>query len=294
MIFSALIAVISIAFPPEGAKLPAVSRCYAIGATDGGEVEITVNHKSVPVYRTGAWSSVIEVVPGTNVLEVGGVKRTFVVGSLGSKGLDEKKVYKKLEYAADVAKAHPTGKKPAEITIVLDAGHGGNDGGAISPHGLPEKDANLRLAKAVRSELVKRGFRVVMTREEDIFIPLNDRPKVAHKENADAFVSIHHNAPGYEQNPLECRYHAVYAWNEIGERLAEAVNLRMSAALLPRTSKGVLHANFLVTRNPEIPSCLVEADFITHPDGEADSWSVPEREKVAAAIANGIADWVAQ
>ena len=288
MTFAAFLAAVSIVFPPEGARLPHLERCYVRGAADDGE-EI-----GIPVTRTGAWATVVDVKPGTNVVEVGGAKRTFVVGSLESLGSQEpKRTYTKLEYAADTPKPHPKGKKPEEITVVIDAGHGGRDNGAMSPHGLPEKDANLRLANAVRNELVKRGYTVVMTREDDTFVELYDRPKVAHKEDADLFVSIHHNAPGYASNPFAIRSQSVYAWNGIGERLAKAINARMAAADPLLKNDGVLHANFAVTRNPEIPSCLIEADYITHPDGESATWDAARRPGIAAAIADGIADWVA-
>ena len=286
MTFAALLAAVSIAFPPEGAQLPHLERCYVMGAADGGE-EI-----GIPVTRTGAWATVVEVKPGTNVVEVGGVKRMFfVAGTSETSGTS--RTYKKLEYAGDVAKPHPAGKKPAEITVVIDAGHGGHDTGAVSPHGLPEKDANLRLAKAVRDELKKRGYTVVMTREDDTFVELYDRPKVAHRANADLFVSVHHNAPGYASNPFAIRSQSVYAWNALGEKLAKAINARMAAADPLLENDGVLHANFAVTRNPEIPSCLIEADFITHPDGECAAWDFSRRPVIAAAIADGIADWVA-
>ena len=300
MMLAAILAAISIVFPPEGARFPALSRCYVMGAADCGESEFVVSSLTsrascpVSVSRTGAWATVVDVKPGTNVVGVGGVKRTFVVApfeSLGSK--ESKKTYTKLEYAADQSKPHPTGKSPGEITVVIDAGHGGHDTGAMSPHGLPEKDANLRLSKAVRDELVKRGYRVVMTREDDTFVGLYDRPKVAHKSGADLFVSIHHNAPGCATNPFEARSQSVYAWNEIGERLAKEINARMAAADPALKNDGVLHANFAVTRNPEIPSCLIEADFITHPDGESAAWDAARRPAIAVAIADGIADWVA-
>ena len=289
MPLAVLFAAVTIVFPPEGARLPNLSRCYVMGSADCGE---TLN---VPLHSSGAWATVVDVVPGTNVVEVGGVKRTFVVGSLGplesKESLGSQKLYKKLEYAADTPKPHPAGRKPGEITVVLDAGHGGRDTGALSPHGLPEKDANLRLAKAVRDELVKRGYKVVMTREDDTFIALYDRPKVAHGANADLFVSIHHNAPGYAVDPFGLRYQAVYAWNPLGERLAKAINARMAAADPALRNEGVLHANFAVTRNPEIPSCLIEADFITHPDGECAAWDASRRPRIATAIADGIAVW---
>ena len=245
------------------------------------------------VGKTGAWATVVDVKPGTNVVEVGGVKRMFFVAGTSetSETSGTSRTYKKLEYAGDVAKPHPAGRKSEEITVVIDAGHGGHDTGAMSPHGLPEKDANLRLAKAVRDELKKRGYTVVMTREDDTFVELYDRPKVAHKANADLFVSIHHNAPGHASNPFAIRSQSVYAWNELGERLAKAINARMAAADPSLKNDGVLHANFAVTRNPEIPSCLIETDFITHPDGESAAWDASRRPVIAAAIADGIADW---
>ena len=298
MTFAALFAAVSIAFPPEGVKLPYLERCYVMGAADAGETGFRVSGfqgfrvEEVKVGKTGAWATVIDVKPGTNVVEVGGARRSFTIAPIApTDPIAPKKTYTKLPYAADSAKPHPQGKKPEEITVVIDAGHGGHDAGALSPHGLPEKDANLRLANAVRNELVKRGYRVVMTREDDTFIELYDRPKVAHKAKADLFVSIHHNAPGYASNPFAIRSQSVYAWNELGERLAKAINDRMAAADPTLRNDGVLHANFAVTRNPEIPSCLIEADFITHPDGESAAWDASRRPAIAAAIADGIADW---
>ena len=296
MTFAALFAAVSIAFPPEGARLPHLERCYVMGAADAGEenceLRIANYECRVKTRRTGAWATVVDVKPGTNVVEVGGVRRSFTIAPVDPIALTApKKTYRKLEYAADQAKPHPTGEKPEEITVVIDAGHGGHDTGAVSPHGLPEKDANLRLANAVQGELVKRGYTVVMTREDDTFVELYDRPKVAHKANADLFVSIHHNAPGYASNPFAIRSQSVYAWNALGETLAKAINLRMAAADPSLPNDGVLHANFAVTRNPEIPSCLVEADFITHPDGESAAWDASRRPVIAAAIADGIADW---
>ena len=300
MTLAAILAAVSIVFPPEGAKLPHLERCYVMGAADAGEEVLGAwclvpgATNRVTVWKTGAWATVIDVKPGTNVVEVGGARRTFIVDSPDTKHqAPSTRHYPKLEYAADTPKPHPVGKKPEEITVVLDAGHGGHDAGAMSPHGLPEKDANLRLAKAVRNELVRRGYKVVMTREDDVFVELYDRPKAAHKANADLFVSIHHNAPGYASNPFAIRSQSVYAWNEIGEKVAKTINSRMAAADPALKNDGVLHANFAVTRNPEIPSVLIEADYVTHPDGELAAWDASRRPRIAAAIADGIADWVA-
>ena len=290
-----VVAVVTVAFPKEGQRFPALSRCYAIGATDGGETNLVVNGRGVAVSETGAWGVLLDVVPGTNAVEVADVRRTFVVAAppaATNRVPAKAKVYEKLSYAGDVPQPHPAGRPASSLTVVVDPGHGGGDTGATSPHGRFEKDANLRLAKAVARALRLRGFRVVMTREDDSFPALYDRPKVAHREKADAFISIHHNAPPFDRDPTRIRYQAVYAWNALGERLAKAINARMAAAAPDLANSGVLHANFAVTRNPEIPSCLVETDFITSSAGKAAAWDPVRITATAAAIADGVSDWL--
>ena len=296
MTASVLLAAVTIAFPREGQRFGPLDRCYMIGATDCGETNLVVAGRNVPVYRTGAWGVLLDVSPGTNAVSAGGVTRTFFVAprkkaSAGAAKAPEKK-YGKLKYAGDKPKERPVGRAPGEITIVLDPGHGGSDTGAVSPHGWFEKDANLMLAREVRSFLVARGYRVVMTRDDDSFPELYDRPKVAHANDADAFVSIHHNAPPHDKDPIALRYHCVYAWNPLGECLAKAINSRMASSSggVP-ADNGVMHANFAVTRNSEIPSCLIEADFVPSPAGEESVWDPVRRRATAEAVASGIADW---
>ncbi|MBR2838417.1 MAG: N-acetylmuramoyl-L-alanine amidase [Kiritimatiellae bacterium] len=289
----------SIAFPRDGQKMPSISRCYVSGAVEPGVTNVVVQGRNVPVHPSGGWVTMVDLVAGTNTIVAGDAQVTVTVAApppprpAGAGPAPEKK-YAKLPYAGDKPKAPPKGKAPQEVTVVVDPGHGGSDTGAMSPHGLPEKDANLRLAKDVRDELARRGYRVLMTREDDSFPSLYDRPKLAHRNGADAFISIHHNAPPLDRDPRLVRYHAVYAWNEIGSGLAGAINRRMARAFgAALANNGVMSANFAVTRNPEIPSCLIETDFITTPEGELDCWNAERRRKVAAAIADGFADWVA-
>jgi len=202
-------------------------------------------------------------------------------------------VYLKLPYAGDVPREHPRDKPAREVLVVVDPGHGGtNDLGAVSASGRFEKDVNLLLALDVRTALEKLGYRVEMTRTNDCELVLVDRPRRAHAEKADAFIAIHHNAPPIGRDPMDFRYQCVYAWNPLGLALARRIVFRMEEArrdLLP--SKGVLQANYAVTRSPEIPSVLIEADYITHPAGEASAWDPAERRRLAAAIAAGFADW---
>ena len=82
--------------------------------------------------------------------------------------------------------------------VVIDAGHGGKDPGAVTD-GLREKDIVLGLAKALKDELVDRGgIRVALTREDDRFLVLQERPEIARRMGADLFVSIHADSAGEE------------------------------------------------------------------------------------------------
>ena len=304
----ALLLAVTVAFPGAGAKLPHLERCYMSGACERGVTNLTVQGRAVDVYRTGGWVTMLDLVPGTNTIELvaGGVATNHVffvepppqpppprVDADGHPLPPPKpRVYEKLDYAADSPRPHPRVKTPAETLIYLDPGHGGSDTGTLSPHAFPEKDANLRVAREVRKALEAKGYRVKMTRDSDVALVLTERARAAHAEGADAFVSIHHNAPGFGSDPRTVRYHTVYSWNPLGAALAQAINARMAEALdgdIP--PKGPLHANFAVTRSPEVPSVLIEVDFITTPEGEEACWNVARRRFIGRAIADGIADW---
>lgn len=293
---AALLLSLTIAYPRAGARLPCVDSCYMIGAVDKGVTNIVVGGQNVPVYRTGAWATLVNVKSGTNIIDVAGSNHVFYVAepkkTLASTAPAKVRQFKKLPYASDAAQEMPTNKAPSEIVVVIDPGHGGSDSGALSPHALKEKDFNLKLSKEVALALETLGYNVVMTRTNDVSVGLYDRPKIAHDVKADAFISIHYNAPAINRNPRDIRYMAVYAWNDIGVKLAKSVNAKMVKACSPAlSSSGVIKANFAVIRNPQIPSCLIEADFMTSPEGEEAASDLSWRKKMARAIAEGFGDW---
>ena len=78
-------------------------------------------------------------------------------------------------------------------TVMIDAGHGGKDPGAIA-NGVREKDVNLRMARIMGNMLQAQGFKVLYTRTTDKFIPLEERTALANTKGADLFISIHCNA----------------------------------------------------------------------------------------------------
>ncbi|MEW6556457.1 MAG: N-acetylmuramoyl-L-alanine amidase [Elusimicrobiota bacterium] len=116
--------------------------------------------------------------------------------------------------------------------IVVDAGHGGEDAGAIGPKGTKEKDINLSVALKLAKVLEDDGYAVYLTRHDDTFIPLADRAKFANKVLADLFVSIHCNASISE----ETRGFEIYFLSENAtDRAAEAVaNMENSVVVLEK------------------------------------------------------------
>jgi N-acetylmuramoyl-L-alanine amidase len=186
----------------------------------------------------------------------------------------------------------PRGVPLSAIRILVDPGHGGSDTGALSPHGWCEKDVNLSQARAIRDALKKEGFEVLMTRDGDSFPPLYGRPKLAYDEHVDAFISVHHNACRADRNPREVRHTTTYASNERGLALAAAIQKRIAAVLPDIKNSGAQTKSLAVCRNPAVPSCLLEVDFINLPEGEEASWDPERQKKVAAAVARGVLDWM--
>ncbi len=84
--------------------------------------------------------------------------------------------------------------EPGQWKVVIDPGHGGKDPGAIGSRGTKEKDVNLYIAIRLRDALTRSGIEAVMTRETDVFIPLEERAQICRRQSPDAFVSIHANA----------------------------------------------------------------------------------------------------
>ncbi len=183
-----------------------------------------------------------------------------------------------------------SGGKLSDKTVVIDAGHGGNDPGARGGD-TREKTVNLALAHAVRSALEAAGVRVVMTRENDTFVQLKDRPAVADQNSADFFVSIHCNAIIPERlTGTETYYHG-------GAETSRALASAIQGQVIRRTGmkdKGVkkdtirFQSGFAVLRNANVPAVLIEAGFIDCTADRTklcdDSW----RGKFARGVVDGL------
>jgi N-acetylmuramoyl-L-alanine amidase len=123
-----------------------------------------------------------------------------------------------------------TGASPGAFdTVVIDAGHGGDDHGARGANGLLEKQLVLDIARQLTKRLQDQGLNVVMTRSEDRFVPLEERTSIANDARGSLFVSIHANASHYRGvRGIETFFASLDASDEAARKLAEAENLAFS------------------------------------------------------------------
>ncbi|MEK6531402.1 MAG: N-acetylmuramoyl-L-alanine amidase [Deltaproteobacteria bacterium] len=124
--------------------------------------------------------------------------------------------------------------------IVLDPGHGGEDSGAIGPEGVKEKDVVLSVALKLKRLLVEQyGCNVEMTRKDDVFIPLKQRPAFANRAMADVFISIHANAsPKRDSSGIETFFLSIDATDEEARRVAAFENSFADPALAGPSAAG--------------------------------------------------------
>jgi len=150
-----------------------------------------------------------------------------------------------------------------ELLIVVDAGHGGWDNGASSSDGERlEKDDNLRLALQVQKELLCQGVPVLMTRDTDVFVSLQDRAAMANEAGADLFVSLHRNSfPRHTPNTNGVQNYIYLTAPESTERAAQLV-LNQVVDVGVQSNWGVLRGDYYVLRRTAMPAMLLEMGFI--------------------------------
>jgi len=222
---------------------------------------------------------------------------------------------------------------PATTTlrrIVVDAGHGGKDPGAVGPNGVLEKDVTLRLAKELSKELVRQiGCEVILTRSTDVYLPLEERTAIANKVGADLFISLHANAnksrkaygiETYYLNFSKNDKAAAVAARENGTSLKQVSDLELilfdlmanakineSSRLATEIQKSLVHhiskkysnirdlgvrqGPFYVLLGATMPSVLVETAFISHPREEKRLASSGYQKSAAQAIAAAIKEY---
>jgi N-acetylmuramoyl-L-alanine amidase len=259
-----------------------------------GEVQIKLNSRETYVNGKKAWLS-FNLIPSET-------------GDWLISQIDVSKFYDPLLRGSELS------LKPVK-GVIIDPGHGGADNGANSRTGYMEKTGTLDTAKRLQRILTEQGIPTVMTRQSDVFIPLEDRAAFGERYPGYVFVSLHFNCGPRESNGVETfaltpQYSGSTdaggtirisdATRESGNRtdegnvlLAYFIHSEVTKYHSDEGDRGLKRARFVVLRKNTVPSTLVEGGFLTNKiDGSLIS-SESYREKLAGAVARGVQRYIA-
>lgn len=207
--------------------------------------------------------------------------------------------------AVGLAAALPGQAFAAAAKVVLDAGHGGSDPGAVGVNGLYEKDVNLDVVFRLRDELTGRGYEVLLTRERDTALTLAERVEISNKSNPDLFVSVHANSykDSRTRGSLVLYYDKDYPQSDYppsetmakltpeSKRLARLIQDAM-VRQAGTADKGLVPSAAYVTRMGSVPSVLVETAFLSNRQDAELLADGGFRQRLAAGIADGISAYL--
>lgn len=189
--------------------------------------------------------------------------------------------------------------------IVIDAGHGGEDGGAVSSTGNMEKDINLKIALSLQKLFLQGGFEVVMTRTEDKAIYSNDattlrekkvsdihnRTAICNENSNNIFISIHQNK--FEQSKYKGTQ-VFYSVNDpLGSKLAECIRASVKGLLQSENNRQCKPStdSVYILKNATVPAVLVECGFLSNPQEDALLTTDKYRTQLAFAIYSGFLEF---
>lgn len=200
--------------------------------------------------------------------------------------------------------AFESSKVNGNIKILVDPGHGGIDGGALSKNGTLEKDINLAISLKLREVLIKEGYCVAMTRDEDVGLydkgktvrekkiqDLSKRVKLKEESNCNLFISIHQNM--FPQS----KYYGSQVWHsddEESKKLAYSIQQALKQNIDPnnkRVPKAAGDDYRILRENSNVPSVIVECGFLSNPNEEELLKSESYQQKLAEAITKGINEY---
>ncbi len=177
--------------------------------------------------------------------------------------------------------------------IVIDAGHGQPDGGAVSTQGMAEESLNLSIAQKLEILLREDGWDVVMTREdaEQIGSGKNEdmrrRREIIDASGQLLTVSIHQNS--FPQDVSVCGPQVFYApGSEQGKLLAEAIQNALNSVLEPASPRTAAEGDYYIVKSGSVPAVIVECGFLSNPEEEHLLMQSQYQVRIATAIAEGI------
>ena len=182
--------------------------------------------------------------------------------------------------------------KQRDNIIVIDAGHGGFDGGAVSPNGVKEDALNLSVAMKLKTMCLNQGYSVVMTREDENAIgdtkneDMKKRKQIIENSNADVVISIHMN----KFNDTTCHGPVVFYHKDSpdGEKLAKIMQEKLVETLKPERPRVEKPETYFILRSGDCPCVLVECGFLSNAHDEELLQTEDYQEKCAAAIFKGL------
>jgi N-acetylmuramoyl-L-alanine amidase len=181
--------------------------------------------------------------------------------------------------------------------IVIDAGHGGDDFGThtLTKPRHEEKNLTLVTAHMVNSYLKRLGYQTIMTRHDDIFIPLKNRANIANFYNANLFVSVHYNsAPNKKAHGIE-----VFYYNDKNNNKRKEESKKLAGFVLDNVidltkakNRGVKQENFAVIRETKMPAVLIESGFLSNEEESAKIRDPAYVKRIAQGVAKGVHDYL--
>ncbi len=178
------------------------------------------------------------------------------------------------------------------ITVVIDAGHGGNDFGTISPDGAKEKDINLYIAKRIAELNNDEHIKILLSRPDDKYITPGERTAFSENNHADLFISIHVNAA--DKDHINEKGFSVLIGKNNSEKnklLASALINELQKTYTTQTAIGVRSKSVWVLDHNVCPATLIECGYFTNAADEAFISNTANQEKVARSILDAINDY---
>lgn len=171
-------------------------------------------------------------------------------------------------------------------TIVIDPGHGGRDQGAAGARGTLEKELTLQTANLLAKKLETAGANVIMTRESDRYVSLKDRTYKSSVNRADAFISLHYDST----ESRKVNGHTTYYYYSYEKRMAETIHKHVAKSITLK-DRGTRYGDYYVLRENSQPSILLELGYMSNANEEGMIRTKKYREKAAAAIYEGLAEY---
>ena len=171
--------------------------------------------------------------------------------------------------------------------IMLDAGHGGTDYGAIR-EGINEKDITLEITQRVDSILKSKGFKTVLVRNDDTFVSLEDRANLNEAEDPELFVSIHVNS-AVSKDPSGIETHW---YHDNSKELAQIIHKHMTKNIPNSLDRGLFKSKFYVINHTKAPAVLCEIGFLSNDAERNELITESRKQKTAKAIADGIMEYL--